>query len=229
MITMNAEMKFIYLKNHYLASNLTEEQILLICDAAKIRKAHKGEIIQYDNANESKVCLLLSGKAKITEVDDSGNELIREIINEGDLFGKLAFGTNSPADEYAEILTENTILCSFGFKQFEELMQALPMLALNFARLMSEKLRRLENRHSNLVFKDVKTRLIYFFKDWARTDGNQVGNKVVLKNFLTHSDIAAFISTSRQSVTGLLNEFKETGWLNYNRKQIELNAQGVWN
>ena len=92
MITMNAEMKFIYLKNHYLASNLTEEQILLICDAAKIRKAHKGEIIQYDNANESKVCLLLSGKAKITEVDDSGNELIREIINEGDLFGKLAFG-----------------------------------------------------------------------------------------------------------------------------------------
>lgn len=229
MTTMNAEMKIIYLKNHYLANNLTEEQILMLCDAAKIRKANKGEIIQYDDGSESKICLLLSGKAKITEVDDSGNELIREIINEGDLFGKLSFERMNMVDEYAEILTENTILCSFGFRQFEELMQSNPVLALNFARLMSEKLRRLESRHSNLVFKDVKTRLIYFFKDWAKTDGNKVGNKVVLKNFLTHSDIAAFISTSRQSVTGLLNELKETGMLSYNRKEIELNAQGVWN
>lgn len=226
---MNTEMKFIYLKNHLLSASLHEDQVRLLCDVAKIRKAHKGEIIQYDDGNDSKICLLLSGKAKITEVDESGTELIREIINEGDLFGRLNFVAEAGADEYAEILTENTILCTFGFSQFEELIQSHPVLALNFARLMTEKLRRLESRHSNLVFKDVKTRLIYFFKDWARTDGNQVGNKVVLKNFLTHSDIAAFISTSRQSVTGLLNEFKETGWLSYNRKQIELNAQGVWN
>jgi CRP/FNR family transcriptional regulator len=222
-------MKYIYLSNHSLAFNLTEEQIHVICEAAKVRKANKGEIIQYDDGSNSRVYLLIKGKAKNTEVDESGNELIKEIVNEGDLFGKLSLEYGITSDEYAEVLTENTILCSFDLNQFAELMQKLPMLTLNYAKLMNEKLRRLENRHSNLVFRDVKTRLIYFFKDWARTDGNQVGNKVILKNYLTHSDIAAFISTSRQSVTGLLNEFKETGWLNYNRKEIELNTQGAWN
>ncbi|MEO6168964.1 MAG: Crp/Fnr family transcriptional regulator [Chitinophagales bacterium] len=226
---MNAEMKYIYLSKHSLAAQLNEEQIRILCDAAKTTKANKGEIIQYDDGANSRIYLLIQGKAKITEVDESGNEFIKEIVNEGDLFGKWSLENGNTSDEYAEVLTENTILCSFDLKQFAALMQQLPILILNYARLMNEKLRRLENRHSNLVFKDVKTRLIYFFKDWAKTDGNQVGNKVVLKNYLTHSDIAAFISTSRQSVTGLLNEFKETGILSYSRKQIELNSQGAWN
>lgn len=226
---MNTEMKYIYLSNHSLASGLSEEQIHLLCDAAKVRKANKGEIIQYDDGSNSRMYLLIKGKAKITEIDESGNELIKEILNEGDLFGKLSLEYGITSDEYAEVLTENTILCSFDLDQFAALMQKISPITLNYAKLMNEKLRRLESRHSNLVFKDVKTRLIYFFKDWARTDGNQIGNKVVLKNYLTHSDIAAFISTSRQSVTGLLNEFKETGLLSYNRKQIELNSQGAWN
>lgn len=103
-------------------------------------------------------------------------------------------------------------------------MQNNPMLAMNYAAQVSAKLRRLENRHSNLVFKDAKARLISFFKDWAHREGDRNGDTIVLTNYLTHNDIAGIISTSRQSVTTLLNELRDTGLLFYNRKRIEINA-----
>jgi CRP/FNR family transcriptional regulator len=87
----------------------------------------------------------------------------------------------------------------------------------------------LEVRHADLVFRDAKARLIRFIKNWARTDGSNVGDKIVLNNYLTHSDIAGFISTSRQSVNVLLNELRDSGLLHYNRKRIELNDPLVWN
>jgi len=100
---------------------------------------------------------------------------------------------------------------------------------MSYAKKVISKLQRLENRHADLVFHDTKDRLIRFIKNWARTDGNRKGDKIILNNYLTHSDIAGFISTSRQSVNMLLNELRTSGLLYYNRKNIELNNLVDWN
>ena len=97
------------------------------------------------------------------------------------------------------------------------------MLALRYASKVSSKLKKAENRHADLVFRDAKSRLIRFMKYWANMDGDRVGDKIILNNYLTHSDIAGFISTSRQSVNVLLNELRDSGMLFYNRKKIEIN------
>ena len=95
--------------------------------------------------------------------------------------------------------------------------------------MVNTKLKKMESRHSDLVFCDAKARLIRFIKNWARTDGSRMGNKIVLNNYLTHSDIAAVIATSRQSVNVLFNELRDSGMLFYNRKKIELTDQFIWN
>jgi CRP-like cAMP-binding protein len=102
-------------------------------------------------------------------------------------------------------------------------------MALGFLKKVNSKLQRLENRHAELVFLDTKDRLIRFIKNWARTDGNRMGDKIILHNYLTHSDIAGFIATSRQSVNMLLNEMRDSGMLCYDRKHIELNNPVAWN
>src|SRR6266540_1513840 len=126
-------------------------------------------------------------------------------------------------------LTVNTIVCSFIVSDFRSLLQANPHIALSYANKVSRKLRKLENRHADLVFRDAKARLIHFIKNWARMDGSLIGDKIVLPNYLTHTDIAGFISTSRQSVNVLFNELRDAGMLFYNRKKIELNDPGMWN
>ena len=102
-------------------------------------------------------------------------------------------------------------------------------MVLSYAKKVNSKLQRLENRHADLVFLDTKDRLIRFIKHWARTDGNHIGDKIILNNYLTHSDIAGFIATSRQSVNMLLNELRSFRSSLLQPQTIELNNPVAWN
>jgi CRP/FNR family transcriptional regulator, cyclic AMP receptor protein len=226
---MYTEIKYLYLKQHEVTSGLTDAQILEMTEHVKVKNVNKGESIYMEDGFENRVYLLVKGKIKISEIDDCGDELIKEVLTATDIFGDVALNGGISNDEFAESFTDNTVICSYRSGDFKILMQSNPMLAMNFIQHISAKFRRLENRHSNLVFKDAKSRLISFFKDWANREGSRDGDKIKLTNYLTHNDIAGIISTSRQSVTTLLNELKDTGLLFYNRKHIEINSRYLVN
>lgn len=226
---MSQEVKFFYLKNHPVFANLSDEAIEEACQMAKCRNVFRGEMIEYGNGLYSKLYFLLKGKIKLSEMDDEGNELIKDILRDGDIFGDLGMNGSPSADETAEAMTANTSVCVFTTSDFKSLVQKNPFLALNYAYYVNGKLQKLESRHADLVFRDTKERLIRFINNWAHTDGNRVGDKIVLNNYLTHSDIAGVIATSRQSVNVLLNELRDAGYLFYNRKKIEINSPLILN
>ncbi len=226
---MSDEMKFFYLKNHPMLALLSEQKLAAAVAIAKIRTVYRGEQISYGEGGYTRVHFLVKGKVKITDNSDPDNDLIKDILTEPDIFGDLGLEGQLNLYESAEALTANTIICSFHISDFKRILEENPMMALSYAKKVNSKLQRLENRHADLVFHDTKNRLIRFIKNWARTDGNRMGDKIILNNYLTHSDIAGFISTSRQSVNMLLNELRSSGLLCYNRKSIELNNPVAWN
>jgi CRP/FNR family cyclic AMP-dependent transcriptional regulator len=226
---MCGEIKYMYLKNHALFSNLSEDRIKSLCQSIKIKTAYRGETITYGNAVYSKIYFLVKGKVKIIDTDVSGNDLIKDILMDGDIFGDLTLEGNPSVDECAEALTVNTTVFFFNIADFKKVLEDNPILTLNYARKVSSKLKKLEGRHADLVFRDAKSRLVRFIKNWAQVDGNRMGDKIILNNYLTHSDIASVISTSRQSVNVLFNELRDSGMLFYNRQRIELNDPVSWN
>lgn len=223
------EIKFVYLKSHPLFSNMTDQQVKDACQLMKLKTVYRGEFFDYGAGPYSKLYLLIKGKIKITLSDDMDNELIKDILTAPDIFGDLSLEGIPSSDEYSISLTANTVVCSFTTSDFKKILQDNISLALNYAHTVNSKLKKLEGRHSDLVFYDAKARLIRFIKSWARTDGNRIGDKIILNNYLTHSDIAGVIATSRQSVNVLFNELRDAGLLFYNRKRIELNDPMVWN
>jgi len=226
---MSDEIKYAYLKSHPLFANAGEQKIKDACLLVKVKTVFRSETLNYGEGEYSKVYLLIKGKIKITECDSMDNELIKDILTAPDLFGDLGLEGKPSADEFAEALTANTVVCVFNSSEFKKLLSESPMIALNYANVVNNKLKKLENRHSDLVFRDAKSRLIRFMKNWAQSDGSPLGDKIILNNYLTHSDIAGVIATSRQSVNVLLNELRDAGMLFYNRKRIELNNTMSWN
>ena len=226
---MTDDMKYIYLRNHPLMSSLTEPKLKETALMAKLRTVYRGEVISYGEGGYTRVHFLVKGKVKITDNSASESELIKDILVEPDIFGDLSLEGQLSRHESAEALTANTIIVSFHVNEFKRILEDNPLMALNYVRNVNGKLQRLEKRHADLVFLDTKDRLIRFIKNWARTDGSHMGDKIILNNYLTHSDIAGFIATSRQSVNMLLNELRTSGMLCYNRKHIELNNPIAWN
>lgn len=226
---MTDDMKYIYLRNHPLMSSLTEQKLKETATIAKMRTAYRGEVISYGEGGYTRIHFLVKGKVKITGNSAAENELIKDILVEPDIFGDLSLDGQLNKYEDAEALTANTIIVSFHISDFKKILEDNPIMALTYARKVNTKLQKMENRHAELVFLDTKDRLIRFIKNWARTDGNRMGDKIILNNYLTHSDIAGFIAASRQSVNMLLNELRSSGMLCYNRKHIELNNPIAWN
>jgi CRP-like cAMP-binding protein len=217
---MYEELKYWYLRDHKLFRVLSYSQIKQLCIIVGFKKAKKGEIIYFSDSEVPRIFLLKRGSIKIVALDEEGNETIKDIIQKGDLFGELTLETDIQVNEYAKVLTDEVSICSFLLSDFEDLMLKNPQLALGYTKFVGLKMKRLKNNYANLMSKDAKTRLITFLKEWAEKEGTLDNTRVVLENYLTQSDIAQIVCTSRQTTTTLLNELVDTGLIEYNRKEI---------
>ena len=217
---MYEDLKYWYLRDHKLFKTLSYSQIKQLCIITGFKKASKGEIIYFSTSDLPRIFLLKKGNIKIVAVDDDGKETIKDIIQQGDLFGELTLETDAKNEEYAKVLSEDVSICSFLMSDFENLLLQNPSLALSYTKFVGLKLKRIKNNYANLISKDAKTRLLQFLKDWAGKEGVKNGDSIVIENYLTQSDIAQIICTSRQTATQLLNEMEANNVLSYNRKEI---------
>lgn len=213
------EPKNFYLKAFNLATNLDETQVKDLCDNMTHKEAKKGQVT-YARGGDKKVFLMVSGKIKISEINEKGDEMIKELIVPGELFGDVMLNYEGPNYEYAEVVSERAIYYVIEQKQLASMMQSNQILMMNYMAKVSEKFKNLESRYINMISKDVKARLIYCFKEWARKEGKKSGDLVIVKSSLTHSDLASLVSTSRQTVTEILNGWRETGDISYDRKEM---------
>jgi CRP-like cAMP-binding protein len=217
---MYEELKYWYLRDHKLFWTLSMSQIKQLCIIVGFKKAHKGEVIYFSHSDLPRIFLLKQGNIKIVSIDDDGNETIKEILKKGDLFGELALEKDTDVNEYAKALTDEVSICSFLMSDFEDLLVKNPTLALTYTKFVGLKMKRFKNNYSNLVSKDAKSRLVTFLKDWAVKEGTQEGNKYSIDNYLTQTDIAQIICTSRQTAALLLNELEEKNLIFYSRRNI---------
>lgn len=217
---MSQETQYWYLRNHKLFSVLSNMQIEELCIMTKYKKAGKGEIIYFSEDPDQRIYILKKGNIKIVEADNQGNEIIKEILIPGDLLGELTSSNESSTSEYAVALSKEVIICTFRMADFENLLEKNPTIALSYSKLVGWRFKRVRINYSNLVFKDVKTRLRQFFRDWANREGKNIDGHVHLDNYLTHQDIAGMVCSTRQTVTQLMNDLEAEKLIRYSRKEI---------
>lgn len=218
---MNLDTKYWYLRDHKLFSVLSSSELKSICMISNFKSAKKGEIILFSHDENTRVYFLKKGTLKIVEIDDKGNEIVKDVLQKGDIFGEFTL-TESQSDEYAIAVSESVICCSFRMDDFEKMLEKNPQLSLSYTKWMGFRFKRLQNRYANLMFKDVRTRFKSFLEEWASKEGMDNSDEIILKNYLTHQDIASLICSTRQTVTQLFNELKEQGILDYSRTEIIL-------
>ncbi len=219
---MSEETQYWFLRNHKLFSTLSGEDIKGLCIISKYKTARKQEIIYFADEPDSKIFLLKSGKIRIMEADAAGNEIVKEILQSGDIFGEITLSSQPGLNgEFAQVLSDKVVICSFKKDDFEKLLEKKPFLALQYTKFVGFKLKRLKNRYANLVFKDVRSRLVHFLADWMENEGEQLSDgSISMNNYLTHQEIANLICTTRQTATQLLNEMEKAEQIKYNRKSI---------
>jgi len=220
---MPPEEKLILLRNYDLWCHLSDEEYDELNVAHHFIEAKKGDYIYFDSHHLNKLYFVKDGYIKIGFIDEEGNEIIKEIISEGEIFGQFSLEKNNLHGEFARAYKGNVSLCAFSIEDFEKLLKNKPELAIKYSKQVGEKLRRAEFRLVNMLNKDVRSRLLAFFYHLAVMNGyNGKDLSYTMNNFLTHDDISKLIGSTRQTVTTFTSTLEEEGLLKISRKKISL-------
>lgn len=220
---MEGDEKMLLLRNYDLWCELNDQEYEELNVAHHFIEAKKGDYVYFDSHHLNKLYFVKNGYIKIGYVDDQGNEIIKEIIKEGEIFGQFALEKTNLNGEFARAYKGNVSLCAFSIEDFEKLLRKKPELAIKYSKQVGEKLRRAEYRLINMLNKDVRSRLLAFFYHLAIMDGYDGSTGAyAINNFLTHDDVAKLIGSARQTVTTTINQLESEGLLKMSRKKILL-------
>ena len=203
--------------------HITEEEYEELALVHNYIEAASGEYIYFPHQNRNKLYFAKDGFIKLGYIDDAGNEVIKEIIQKGEVFGQLTLEKNNDQDEFAQAYKSDVSLCAFTMEDFIRILQRKPEMAIAFSFHLGNKLRKVENRLLNILNKDVKSRLAQLLLQLAKDKNAVVNNTAAIDKFLTHDDIAKLIGSSRQTVTTSLNQFEKENIITITKKEILIN------
>jgi CRP/FNR family transcriptional regulator, cyclic AMP receptor protein len=220
---MKEEIKYWYLKNHKLFEHLSEQDVEALCLMSSFKQGNKNDIIYFSDSDKKRLYTIKEGILKICYQDIEGKEVITEMLTENDIFGYISLNSsdNTLKDQYAVVLSDKLSICSFDVENFKIVLEKNKDLHIKYSNLINEKLVSFQQKYSDLVFKDVNTRVAEFFKRYAHYHSKTVNGVLEMEMVLTHQEIADYTASSRQSVTSIINKLVEEGKVIYEgRKKV---------
>ncbi len=186
---------------------------------SSMKSFKKNDYVYFPDDSSDKIFFIAEGSIKVGSMNDQGKEITKAILGKGEVFGELSIIGESSRRDFA-VAMENTNVCIVSTEQMKTLIKDHNALSLFFMKLMGSKVLEMEKRLESLVFKDSKTRILEFIVDQVGTRGQQVGYEWVIRNQLTHQEMANICATSRQTVTTLLNELRNKNIITFDRRRM---------
>ncbi len=219
---MAEKTKFWYLRHFNIFEGMDDRAMKRVEQLSSMQSMKSDQPIYFPDQPSSMIFFLKEGHVKISRITPQGQEMILDVVGPGEIFGELSLTEDQEGrGEIAQAL-DNAIICTIKKEDFESLLKSHPAFNLQITKRVGLRLRKIEERVADLVFKDVKKRIATFLVRYAEDFGKIKGGTITIKNYLTHQEIALLTGAARQTVTSTLNEFRSMGILDFSRKEITI-------
>lgn len=168
--------------------------------------------------------ILRDGRVKVTKLSEDGREKILDFLETGSFVGEMALLERGPRSASVKTLSPVRVL-ALSRTDFIALLRKSPDLALAVIQELSRRLRSVNEQASSLSFQRVKERTIGLLERLAK-DPSEDGERLVTPS-LTHQQIADMVGTSRETVTRVVKDLKESGWLRQEGKRYQIPQAGA--
>ena len=160
--------------------------------------------------------LLKSGRVQLYRLSPDGKKLVVSILEPGAIFGEMSLIGQGMHNAFAQAIEECT-LCVMSRMDVEHLLVNKPQVGLRIMEVMARRLQDAESKLEDMAFKSIPSRLASLLIKLSDSNSN---NGTVMG--YTHQDLAEMIGTYRETTTQTLNDFKNQGWINIERKRIDI-------
>jgi CRP-like cAMP-binding protein len=193
------------------------------CDeiVSRATEAHfdEGQIVFREGDSVNSVCVLVSGRAKITQMCRSGGEVILRVRGKGEVLGGIGMMPGSAQFVTAQAL-EPCTLVMWDSRLFEHLEDKFPALRRNIVRIFAERLRSLEEQFLQIAHEQVAPRLA---RTLVRLREQRAGEaRDPMRIDLSRDELAQMTGTTPFTVGRLLSAWEERGIVQIQRKALTI-------
>ena len=179
----------------------------------------RGSVLFVEGQTAEGVYMLCSGHVKLTTYSEAGRAIILRIAEAGEVIGLSEAISGIAYEKTAETTDE----CRVGFikrKDFLKFLESSPEAAFKALRQLSRNNHRAYLQICSLGHSvSVGDKLARLLLQWC--DGRSLnGGPVRIERTHTHSDIGEMIGASRETVTRLMNDFRDRGLIKLSRTEV---------
>ncbi|MBW1297869.1 Crp/Fnr family transcriptional regulator [Aquimarina litoralis] len=216
---MNTYTKYWFLEGFNLFNKLGRITMMRMCEILEMENINKGSVIELLKDDRKSIFFLKKGTVKII---DSNSKTVKYIVKKGNIFGELSLYDQEKASEEEAIAIEDCIVCYIESARMKTIMEKHTSLKNGVLKVYGLRIKKLERRLQDLLYKDSTTRIKEFIIDYINEFGERKNESLVAKNLLTHKDIANLTNTSRQTVSNTLSKLRKEGIIDYDTQTITL-------
>ncbi|MDX1630925.1 MAG: Crp/Fnr family transcriptional regulator [Thermoanaerobaculia bacterium] len=185
------------------------------------RQMEAGEILFHRGDPANRVYLVHDGQIKLTQVTAAGEEVIVALLADGDLFAVVAAMQETSYPVAAEAMIPTDLLAWHRDLLAAE-MDRYPAMSLEATRIVSIRMRGLQERFRELATLPVPARLARALVRLARLHGERRGDRVILDLQLSRQTLAELTGTTLYTVSRLLSGWKNEGLVELGRQRVTI-------
>lgn len=215
----------IHLKRVPLFSHLNDAQLSILARTGFTGRFPKGRIIILQDDPGDTFYIVVSGRVKVTLLNENGKEIVLSILEEGAFFGELAL-LDDETRSASVIIVEDATLFMLARIQFYQLIENYPSILKKVLKVICVRLRHADEKIESLAFLDVYGRTIRVLQQLAHDQGTKTKNGIEILHAPTHQELSSMVGASREAITRIIKVLKENRTLvSYKGRKVVLGKQ----
>jgi CRP/FNR family cyclic AMP-dependent transcriptional regulator len=170
--------------------------------------------------------ILKEGRVRLYHLEPDGRMLTLAILEEGTIFGEMTMLGQKLQSNFAEALTP-CLLCLMSREDVKSALLSDPRIAFRLMATIGQRLVFTEQRLSDMAFKHAPERIATQLVQLAQQRRGWLGRKPHPEVRCTHEELAHLVGVHRETVTKVLNEFRQKELIELGRGRVHL-ARSPW-
>jgi CRP/FNR family transcriptional regulator, cyclic AMP receptor protein len=195
-------------------SGVDADELSALERSGEVRDLVRGDVLFHEGDVPDRLFVVLSGRIAIASKSIDGRESVYALMETGNLFGEMGLLDNLPRSAEARALEPSRAL-AVPYGPVRELFDRQPARLWNVVRMLSGRLRAMDEALADSVFLDVTGRTAKRLLELANG-----ADEFVLP--VTQEELAGMVGASRERVNKAIASFIRLGWISQQERRYRI-------
>lgn len=179
------------------------------------------ESIYFSGEKATNLYVVASGQVKLLRHSMSGQDVLLDILKQGDYFGSLTTLTDAIYPDTAQAQTAVCVL-SISTDAFRALLQQHPAMALTVLDITARRLQETQETVRRLSVNSVEQRIAAVLLKLADKLGEITDEGILIQMTLSRDDLAQMSGTTTETASRIISQFQKAGLVHSGRQWLAL-------